>query len=88
VRIGDHIVFEECIDGQLHSCLGLESFIEYEYNHEHGTTTCIIFDNHNHALFFWMDAIRRGIIEPGFELIHMDEHSDLWDNSHDFDILQ
>jgi UPF0489 domain len=33
-----------------------------------------------------MDAIRRGMIEPGFELIHIDEHSDLWDNPHDFDI--
>jgi len=84
--LGTDIVFEEFIDGKLQSCTGLESFIEFDYHHEYGTTTCIVFDNHNHALYFWIDAIRRGIIEPGFELIHIDEHSDLWDNPHDFDI--
>jgi UPF0489 domain len=45
-----------------------------------------VFDNHNHALYFWCDAVRRGIIEPGFELIHIDEHSDLWGNEHHLDL--
>lgn len=46
----------------------------------------VIFDNHNHALYFWIDAVRRGIVTPGFELIHIDEHSDLWANEHTLDL--
>lgn len=40
-----------------------------------------VFDNHNHALFFWCEAIQKEIIQPNFELIHIDEHSDLWENN-------
>jgi hypothetical protein len=46
----------------------------------------IIFDNHNHALYFWIDALRKWIITPGFELIHIDEHSDLWENDYELDL--
>lgn len=46
----------------------------------------MIFDNHNHALYFWIDAARRRIIQPGFELIHIDEHSDLWENENNLDL--
>jgi hypothetical protein len=45
-----------------------------------------IFDNHNHALYFWLDAMRRGAISHGCELIHIDEHSDLWTNEHTLDL--
>lgn len=45
----------------------------------------LIFDNHNHALYFWLEAVRRWVVETGFELIHIDEHSDLWDNSNKLD---
>ena len=48
----------------------------------------VIFDNHNHALYFWCDAVRRWIIESGFELIHIDEHSDLWNNTHTLDLTK
>jgi UPF0489 domain len=46
----------------------------------------VIFDNHNHALYFWIDAVREWRIKPGFELIHIDEHSDLWSNEHHLDL--
>ncbi len=46
----------------------------------------VILDNHNHALYFWLDAMRRGIISHGCELIHIDEHSDLWANEHMLDL--
>jgi hypothetical protein len=46
----------------------------------------VIFDNHNHALYFWIDAVRKWIIEPGFTLIHIDEHSDLWANPNKLDL--
>lgn len=46
----------------------------------------IIFDNHNHALYFWIDAVRRWIMGPWFDVIHIDEHSDLWDNPNELDL--
>ncbi len=46
----------------------------------------IIFDNHNHALYFWCDAVRRWIIVPWFQVIHIDEHSDLWENHNNLDL--
>jgi hypothetical protein len=79
VQIGTDIVFEEQEDGILRSCVGLENFVQLSKN-------IVIFDNHNHALYFWIDAMRRYIIELGCELIHIDEHSDLWGNSHTIDL--
>ena len=86
ISIGENIVFEECIDGKIVSCRGLDTFIEFDYHHEYGTTRCIVFDNHNHALYFWLEAVRAGLVQPGFELIHIDEHSDLWENPHSLDL--
>ena len=80
IRIGDTIVFEEIEDGSLKSCKGLKHFIRLPYE-----ITTTIFDNHNHALFFWLEALRDGILKPGFELIHIDEHSDLWPNENKLD---
>lgn len=79
VQIGTDIVFEEQEDGILRSCVGLENFVQLSKN-------IVIFDNHNHALYYWIDAMRRCIIEPGYELIHIDEHSDLWSNDHTLDL--
>lgn len=78
VQISNNIVFEEIENGILKSCVGLKYFIHIPSSSEKPPIT--IFDNHNHALYFWIDAVRRWILEPGFELIHIDEHSDLWEN--------
>lgn len=43
----------------------------------------IVFDNHNHALYFWYEAREQGRVAPKSTLVHIDEHSDLWDNSND-----
>lgn len=51
VRIGSEIVFEEIEDRKLKSCVGLENFVQINEN-------IVIFDNHNHALYFWLDAMR------------------------------
>ncbi len=74
VQIGDEVVFEEIEDGKLRSCVGLKHFVQIN------SRPIIIFDNHNHALYFWIEAMRRWILHPWFELIHIDEHSDLWEN--------
>lgn len=73
VRIGSEIVFEEVEGGTLRSCVGLENFVRLNEN-------MVVFDNHNHALYFWVDAVKKWLIQPGCELIHIDEHSDLWNN--------
>ncbi len=39
-----------------------------------------IFDNHNHALYFWYEARTRGFLQNGTTLVHIDMHSDLWEN--------
>ncbi len=54
--IGDEIVFEEVENGQIISCKGLKHFVRIEKTL---FPEMVIFDNHNHALFFWTDAIRR-----------------------------
>lgn len=52
------------------------------------TPEIIVFDNHNHALYFWCEAIQRWILDSHFELIHIDEHSDLWENKNELDLDQ
>lgn len=79
VQIWEHIVFEEIEDWLLRSCVGLKNFVQIGEN-------ITIFDNHNHALYFWIEAVRKWIISKWFELIHIDEHSDLWKNDNILDL--
>ena len=79
VRVGSDIVFEEIEDGKLRSCVGLENFVQLSEN-------MVVFDNHNHALYYWIDAVKKWLIQPGCELIHIDEHSDLWANENKLDL--
>ena len=51
VRVGTNTVFEEVENRKLRSCIGLENFVRIEDN-------MIVFDNHNHALYFWIEAVR------------------------------
>ncbi len=87
IVIGDDIVFEEEEDGKIISCKGLKHFVhismpKIQNLSNHPTIqTVTIFDNHNHALYFWIDAMRKWIIEKWCELIHIDQHSDLWWNN-------
>lgn len=84
VQIGDEIVFEEIENGKLKSCVGLRNFIQLSTGNTKQEVT--IFDNHNHALYFWIDAVKKWILQPGFTLIHIDEHSDLWENPNKLDV--
>lgn len=53
---------------------GLQEFIRTENGP--GNTPVYIVDNHNHALFGWMEALREGRIKPGCTLLHIDNHGD------------
>jgi UPF0489 domain len=81
IEIWEEIVFEEVEDGVIKSCRWLKNFIRL-WDSPIPTT---IFDNHNHALYFWIESIHEGILKPWFELIHIDEHSDLWPNEFHLD---
>ena len=52
LEIGEHIAFSEVIDGKECNFKGLKNFIHFETN----KTEILIFDNHNHAFFFWAYA--------------------------------
>lgn len=73
VAAGDQVVFEDVDEhGHLHACTGLAHFVR--------TTWCgvptVIVDNHNHAFYFWFEALAAGRLAPGAALIHVDQHRD------------
>ena len=74
VRRGDRVVFEDFDEhDSLQSCTGLAHLV---------TTTlagipAAIVDNHNHAFYFWSDALAKGTLMPGATLIHIDQHKDM-----------
>ncbi len=74
VEPGTEIVFEEVEDGKIISCTGLKNFVETKV---FGNIPMYIFDNHNHALYFWWKGIREGDFPFGLPLIHVDQHRDM-----------
>ncbi len=76
VTIGNEIAFADEENGKLRECIWLTYFVRTYFQ----GIPVIIFDNHNHALYFWYEALANGIIQENALLIHIDEHSDLWEN--------
>ena len=77
MKIGDEVVFEDVDENRiLQSCKGLRNFVRMEWN----GIPMIVFDNHNHALYFWYEAQKNGFVGQKNTLVHIDEHSDLWEN--------
>ena len=72
LRVGQRIVFSEIQDGQEYNCRGLQKFIYLKRADKH----ILIFDNHNHAFFFWVCAFKSGAIAPQSVLVHVDQHKD------------
>jgi hypothetical protein len=74
VAPGDRVVFE---DFDAHDVLqpstGLASFVRAEWR----GVPMVVVDNHNHAFYFWSEAVARGVLEPGATLIHIDQHRDM-----------
>lgn len=83
VKLGTEIVFEDANEkGILQSCTGLQNFVRMGWE----GIPMIVFDNHNHALYFWYEARKLGIVGMKNTLVHIDEHSDLWENKNDLKI--
>ena len=73
VEIGQKIVFSEIEDGIEKNRNGLENFIYFPFQDK----DIFIFDNHNHAFFFWLAGYLQGKIKQGLPLVHIDQHSDM-----------
>lgn len=55
VRLSDEIAFTSDDDGVVRTGVGLDSFIRTEIE----DIPVVIFDNHNHALYFWYEWRKR-----------------------------
>ena len=78
VKSGTQIAFEEIDEhGVLQSKTGLEFFLKFEYSTPKRKIPGVILDNHNHAFYFWHEALQKGILAPPSKLVHIDAHTDL-----------
>ncbi len=73
VALGEEIAFCEIVDGKEVAAKGLRSFVHIERPGQ----DIFIFDNHNHAFFFWSWAVLAGKVPPGLALVHVDQHKDM-----------
>ncbi|MDR2416449.1 MAG: UPF0489 family protein [Candidatus Peribacteria bacterium] len=74
----EHIAFaEKDENGELVFFHGLSSFFLFQLP---DIPPCYLFDNHNHALYFWYQEYLRS--HRVCKLIHIDQHSDMWENQH------
>lgn len=74
VRPGDRVVFEDFDEHDMkQSCLGLSHLVRTTWA---GVPTVVV-DNHNHAFYFWCEAIALGQLQRGATLIHVDQHKDM-----------
>lgn len=77
IEKGSETAFEEVDEGALISCHGLKDFVRL-YHPVNGAPITVV-DNHNHALYFWLEALHQKKISMGLPLIHVDQHKDMRD---------
>lgn len=72
------IAFEDFdFDDKLSTNYGLKNFYRIKVKWKE----IILFDNHNHAFYFWYEARNRWLIWDNNLLFHIDEHADTRDNN-------
>lgn len=73
VAPGNEVVFEDVDEhGVLQSCTGLSHLVKTTWR---GVPT-VVMDNHNHAFYFWFEALLDGRLARGATLVHVDQHRD------------
>lgn len=73
VTPGHAVAFEDFDEqGRLQSCTGLSHLVRTTW----GAVPTVVVDNHNHAFYFWFEALQREMLKPGATLIHIDQHRD------------
>lgn len=74
VTPGDRVVFEDVDEHNvLHPCTGLAHLVRTSWR----DVPVIVMDNHNHAFYFWCEALAAGTLARGATLIHIDQHKDM-----------
>lgn len=74
----EKVAFEDFwFDDKLSTNYGLKNFYRIKFNWKE----IVLFDNHNHAFYFWYEARYKWIIGDNNTLIHIDEHADTRDNN-------
>lgn len=73
ISLGKNIVFNEIDEDTEIKAMGLENLVQYEVDNK----TVYVFDNHNHAFYFWMKSLDRGLFNQGCKLVHVDQHKDM-----------
>jgi len=74
VAVGTRVAFSRVENGREVNACGLRHFVHLRRNGR----DVFVFDNHNHAFFFWVYAVQSGRLAPGARLVHVDRHSDMW----------
>lgn len=83
VFVGDKIVFNEIDEGTEIKAIGLKNLVRYKL----GNKDIYIFDNHNHAFYFWVKSLKENYFNKGSLLVHIDQHKDTREPSnYDVDI--
>jgi len=76
ITLWAEVVFEDFwFDDQLSTNTWLENFYHFKWKNK----DIYLFDNHNHAYYFWYKARFEWIIWDNNTLIHVDEHADTRD---------
>ncbi len=76
VTIGSKSAFIELEDGIENKCRGLENMYKLKLDGAYEAKDVYLFDNHNHAFFFWCKALKEKKFERGIRLLHVDQHKD------------
>nr|WP_314278574.1 UPF0489 family protein [uncultured Peptostreptococcus sp.] len=77
VELGGPASFIEVEDGQELECFGMKNMYRLvDRDILDLGKEVYLFDNHNHAFFFWCQALNRGLMERGQVLLHVDQHKD------------
>ena len=72
VSVGEEIVFNEIDEDIEIKAKGLKNMVIYKYQNK----DVYIFDNHNHAFYFWIKSLKKGKFNKGCKLVHVDQHKD------------
>ncbi|MFL8712630.1 UPF0489 family protein [Clostridioides sp. GD02377] len=83
VKLGNKVVFNEVDENEEIKAIGLENMVEYVL----GNKKIYVFDNHNHAFYFWLKSMMNDEFTRGCKLVHVDQHKDTREpDNYDVDI--
>ena len=82
LEIWENTVFREMKNWKVVEYKWLKNFIHIKNNNQ----SIYIFDNHNHALKYWIDEYKQWNISFWFDLIHIDQHTDMNKSESELDL--